>query len=294
MNYENKLNEYIKLINLKLKEYYPKEFSLQKDIYSAMSYSLQAKGKRIRPVITLEFCRICGSDINKAFPIACAIEMIHTYSLIHDDLPAMDNDMLRRGIPTNHIIFGEALSILAGDGLLNLAFETIVNFGENAGLSNSQIIDIIKYLAKSSGVNGMIGGQVIDIKSEKSNLDIGTLNKMHLLKTGALFKASAVLGCICANSYEKISFAEQFAENIGLAFQIKDDILDIEGKTEILGKQIFSDKKNDKTTYVKLLDLDGAKQSVLDYTNKAVLALNKFNNNDFLIWLCDILLKRDK
>lgn len=294
MNYENKLNEYIELINIKLKEYCPNENSLQKDIYTAMLYSLEGNGKRIRPVLTLEFCRICGADINKALPVACALEMIHTYSLIHDDLPAMDNDDLRRGKPTNHIVFGEALSILAGDGLLNLAFETIVNFGEKAGLKETQIINSIKYLAKYSGTNGMIGGQVIDIKSEKNIFDIDTLNKMHLLKTGALFKASTILGCICANAFDKIIFAEEFSENIGLAFQIKDDILDIEGKIEVLGKKILSDEKNNKTTYVKLLGLDGAKKSVEDYTNKAILALNKFDDNDFLIWLCNLLLNRDK
>lgn len=293
-DYQSKYNEYLELINEALKTYAAKEDCLQDEIYLAVNYSLMAGGKRIRPVILLEFCNICGGSIVSALPVACALEMIHTYSLIHDDLPCMDDDDLRRGKPTNHIVFGEAGAVLAGDALLNLAFETIVNFAASSGLSNEQIIKILQYLSTASGIKGMIGGQVIDMRFEKTAADIESLRSMHRLKTGAMFKASAVLGCICANASEdKIKSAENFADNFGLAFQITDDILDVVGSAEKTGKN-KSDVNNNKSTFVSLLGMENAKKEAEKYINNAKEELMHFNNNDFIIWLANTLLEREK
>lgn len=290
MDYNKKFNEYLELINNKINNLIPNEGI----IYEAMNYSLKAGGKRIRPIMVLEFCQMCGGDINKAMPLALATEIIHTYSLIHDDLPCMDDDDLRRGKPTNHKVFGEAMAVLAGDALLNFAFESVLESGEKADLSETQIIKALKELSTFSGSRGMIGGQVVDLLNENKESDLETLNKMHNLKTGALFKASSVLGCIAANaSDDKILEAKNYAQNIGLAFQITDDILDVTGDANKMGKNAKSDISNNKSTFVSILGLQKANEFAVQYTNDAKAALNNFPNNEFMLWLSDMLINRE-
>lgn len=289
-----RLNEYISLIEQKLIEYNKKssENLLQGNVVDAMNYSLQAGGKRIRSVLTLEFCRICGEDCNKAVSAACAIEMIHTFSLIHDDLPAMDNDDYRRGNLSCHKAFGEDVAILAGDALSAHAFEIIVN--DNLLDSNTKI-RLIKVLADAVGINGMIGGQALDIKNEqKKDLNEDDLIQICLLKTGALLRAACKMGCIIAGADEKkIMKADEFAKNIGLAFQIVDDVLDVTGTQELLGKPIGSDTQQNKTTFVTLYGVDESKDKARTLTNKALLILEEFDDNDFLYDLTRFLLTRE-
>lgn len=234
-------------------------------VADAMKYSLEAGGKRVRPMLVLEFCRICGGDIVKALPFAAAVEYIHTYSLVHDDLPCMDNDDYRRGKPSSHKKFGEANALLAGDALLTHAFSALVS----AELDAHQIVDAVRELAVYAGVNGMIGGQIIDLAGENKNLGINELFRMDKLKTAALIKVSCVLGCIAADKYDYIPNAVKFAENLGLAFQIIDDILDyLEGEDN-------SDIIAGKSTYVSLLGIDGAQKKAEEYTSSALEALDE-------------------
>ncbi len=240
-----------------------------KIIEDAMKYSLEAGGKRVRPVLVLEFCRLCGGDIEKALPFAVAVEFIHTYSLIHDDLPCMDNDEMRRGKPSSHIRFGEANALLAGDALLTHAFSCITS----SALSARQMSDAVRVLAEFAGVNGMIGGQIVDLQGENSDLSIDELFIMDKLKTAALIKAACVLGCIAADRYDNVEKAEIFAENLGLAFQIIDDVLDfLEGEDN-------SDIISGKSTYVSLLGIEKAKQTAEDYTQKALIALEEIDGD---------------
>lgn len=286
-NYVNTINEYIDkcVIEKELPE---------KSLYSAMRYSLTAGGKRLRPVLSLAVCDMLGGNAQEVLPFACAVEMIHTYSLIHDDLPAMDNDDFRRGRPTNHKVYGEALAILAGDGLLNLAFETmlesIIKNGDSERKAKAAAV-----IAKASGANGMISGQVIDLESEGKQVDKDILNRMHRLKTGALIKAPVVSAAIlCGACEDDIEKLDEFAENLGLAFQIKDDILDVEGSTEKLGKKVGSDAGNNKSTYVSLYGLEKSKEILSDVTHKAVRCLEKFEDKAaFLKSLAGYLLERE-
>ncbi len=233
-------------------------------IEEAMKYSLEAGGKRVRPVLTMEFARVCGVETSVAIPFATAVEFIHTYSLIHDDLPCMDNDDMRRGKPSSHIKFGEANALLAGDALLTHAFSCIAESGSDSRL----ITDAVKELASFAGVNGMIGGQIVDLQGENKNLGIDELFIMDKLKTAALIKSACVLGCIAADKYGNIPYAVDFAENLGIAFQIIDDILDyLEGEAN-------SDIISGKSTYVSLLGIEYAKQKADEYTNKALAALD--------------------
>ena len=250
-------------------DFVPEAGSLYKIIEDAMKYSLEAGGKRVRPVLVLEFCRLCGGDTEKALPFAAAVEFIHTYSLIHDDLPCMDNDDMRRGKPSSHIKFGEANALLAGDALLTHAFSCITS----ASLSAKQMADAVKELASYAGVNGMIGGQIVDLQGENKELGIDELFVMDKLKTAALIKSACVLGCIAADKYENIEKAEMFAENLGLAFQIIDDILDyLEGEDN-------SDIISGKSTYVSLLGLEKAKETADSYTEKALSALSAIDGD---------------
>lgn len=286
---KNKLRERISVIDKALNEYLPENDTPQKTVYSAMRYSLFAGGKRLRPILMSETAKMLGGTWEDVKEFACAIEMIHTYSLIHDDLPSMDNDDMRRGMPTNHIMYGEDIAILAGDGLLNKAFETAL-------LSNSPyIVHALKYLAKSSGTEGMVGGQVVDLQSEGKTIDISRLQYIHSLKTGALIKASCVIGAILSDAdTDEISAIEEFAENLGIAFQIRDDILDVTGTQEQLGKPIGSDIECNKNTYVSLLGLEKSKTLVQEYSQKAKSALNTFGDkSEFLIELTDYLINRD-
>jgi len=243
-------------------------------------------------VIMIYACQMCGGDIDKVMPFACAIEMIHTYSLIHDDLPAMDNDDLRRGKPTNHIVFDEATAILAGDALLNMAFE-ITSECEN--IPPKTALKAVSVLSRASGAMGMIGGQMIDIESENKKIEIDRLKNLHLLKTGALIRASGVIGAIVAGAgEEEIKAVDEFCKNLGIAFQIRDDILDVSGDEKKLGKPVGSDAQNNKNTYVTLTSLDEALALEDEYTKKASQALECFGEkNEKLLCLAKELLKRE-
>lgn len=271
---KNRLNENAKKIDAALKEYVGKKDNPQSIIYDAMEYSLFAGGKRLRPTLMLETARMCGGDEQDIIPFACAMEMIHTYSLIHDDLPAMDNDDLRRGKPTNHIKFGEATAILAGDALLNKAFEIVSSHDfKNPHLA----IKALKELSKSSGTEGMIGGQIVDMESEGKKITADTLAYIHLLKTGAIIRSSCTIGAIMSGaSEEEIEAVDEFASKLGTAFQIQDDILDCIGSEEELGKPIGSDKDSGKNTYVKLLGIEKSKELVREYSQYAIDALEIF------------------
>lgn len=262
----------------------------KKSIVEAMWYSLSAGGKRIRPALMLEFCRVCGGDVKSVLPSACALEMIHTFSLIHDDLPCMDDDDMRRGKPSCHKAYGEAQALLAGDALLNLAYEMIA---EGEGLSAETKIAVISELSRCAGINGMIGGQVIDT-SYGSEMTAELLTEMYGMKTGALLKAACKIGCIAANADgTKLKAAEKYAERLGLAFQIKDDILDVSGDEKLLGKPIGSDKESGKTTYVSLFGLEESRKTAERLTSEALSELDNFRDNGFLRELTMFLLVRN-
>ena len=262
-------------------------------VHEAMKYSLSIGGKRIRPMLVLEFCRVCGGDVKKALPVACAIEMIHTYSLIHDDLPCMDNDDFRRGMPSCHIKYGEEYALLAGDGLLTRAFGAVAD-SEFAKENPACALKIISLMSSLSGVNGMIGGQVVDLMNEEKSAPIEVMETMDRLKTGALIKCSALMGCICAGAKDDyISAACEYAEKIGHAFQIVDDILDVTGNEEELGNPVGSDKQSCKSTYVTLLGLEKAQQYADRLTREAIDALKVFSDEgEFLKNLAEKLSKR--
>ncbi len=261
----------------------------QRKVAEAMKYSLSAGGKRIRPVLTMEFCRVCGGDPEAALPAACALEMIHTFSLIHDDLPCMDDDDMRRGKPSCHIAFGEPTALLAGDALLNFAYETVCG----GRLSAETKIALITELTKATGVNGMIGGQEIDTAFE-GQMDESVLLDMYSMKTGALLKSACKMGCIAAGAGdEKIAAAELYAEKLGLAFQIIDDILDVTGDEKLLGKPIGSDRGNEKETFVSLNGIENSRKTAKTLTDDALGALKAFENTDFLKELTLFLLKRE-
>lgn len=277
------------MINDALEEYLPKSGDI---VSEAMKYSVRNGGKRIRPMLTLEFCKACGAEPENALPLACAVEMIHTYSLIHDDLPCMDDDDYRRGKPSCHIAFGEANALLAGDALLTLAFETAVK----ADIAAENIVRAVKELSYSAGILGMVGGQVLDLQNENKALTLSELEQIHNLKTGELIRVACVLGCVAAGAdEEKIKSAEAYAKGIGLTFQIVDDILDITSDAETLGKPIGSDAENQKTTYVSLLGIEKSKEVAAELTRKAKAALAVYDENtEALSLLADNLLIRKK
>ena len=264
----------------------------ESEVVKAMKYSLNIGGKRIRPIFVLAFCELCEGSVDEALDIACAIEMIHTYSLIHDDLPCMDDDDLRRKKPSCHVKFGQATALLAGDALLTLAFDII----SNSKIKDSDKIKIIKILSKAVGYRGMILGQDLDINLD-DKLDLKTLNKIHNLKTGQLIKASTITGCVISNSSEiQIEAAQVYGQKVGLAFQIKDDILDIIGNEEIVGKPIFSDKNNKKVTYVNLIGIENCEKKVNELSIEAINILNSSfsdSDKDFIIDLTNFLLNRN-
>lgn len=288
----NKFENYIGIINDRLDKYKNEtmqHIAEQCDVAEAMWYSLSAGGKRIRPVLVMEFCRVCGGDTKNAEDAACAIEMIHTFSLIHDDLPCMDNDDYRRGKPSCHKAYGEATALLAGDALENLAFGIIAD----AVIPDSVKVRLVQTLAKAVGVNGMIGGQVIDTEYEGKNIPEEMLLRMYSMKTSALLKAACLMGCICAEAdEEKMTAAIKYAENLGLAFQIIDDILDITGNEQQLGKPIGSDAANGKITYASLNGLEKSNSYAAKLTENALDSLSAFENTEFLKELTLYLLKR--
>lgn len=267
----------------------------QAEIYEAMNYSILAGGKRIRPVLLLETNRLFGGNDEDIHAFIAAVEMVHTYSLVHDDLPAMDNDEFRRGRKTTHVVYGEAMGILTGDALLNYAFETGLNGVMKAG-NMQNAVKALKILADKAGVFGMIGGQVVDIKNDGRCVELETLDYINELKTGALIEASMMMGAILAGaSEEELQLVECAASDIGRAFQIQDDILDVTGTAEVLGKPVLSDEKNNKSTYVTLLGIDEASARVKDLTEGAIATLRKLKyENEFLYDLIYSLVYRKK
>lgn len=261
------------------------------DLQEAMEYSLLASGKRLRPVLTMESCRMCGGDPQAALPFAAAVEMIHTYSLIHDDLPAMDNDELRRGRPTNHMVYGEATAILAGDGLLTAAFEELAK----AELPAERIVEAVACLAQSAGPAGMVGGQALDMAGEGHALTREELEQLQSLKCGALISAAAQLGCIAAGgTTQQREQVRDYAEALGRAFQIRDDMLDVISSDQELGKPVGSDHANEKSTFVTALGLDGCAALVERLTQEAIAALEGFEQPQFHAWLALEMAKRTK
>lgn len=288
--FKNIIKNDIKAIEDALTGYVSEVFDGQNEVTDAMNYSLSNGGKRIRPVLALEFAKACGGTREQCIPLACAVEFIHTYSLIHDDLPCMDNDDMRRGKPSCHKQFSEATALLAGDALLTGAFEII----SDSDLSDDKKVLAISLLSQNSGVNGMIGGQVIDLLYEQGNPDVKQLLSVYKLKTGALISAACLLGCISASaSQEQLNAASKFAYSLGVAFQIQDDILDVIGDEEKLGKPIGSDLENNKTTYVSLVGIEKAKKIVKQLTESAVSQLEYFENVSFIKELAYQLISRE-
>jgi len=289
MTYENRSREYREYVEQYLADFYDRFHNEpQKPLYEAMKYSLLAGGKRLRPILAFEFCRMCGADWKKAAPFAAAIEMIHTYSLIHDDLPAMDNDDFRRGRPTNHKVFGEAMAILAGDALLTDAF-TVASLAE---VNNLQAMrDAVGILSECAGSAGMVGGQVLDIMSEERQLTEQEVLDIQTRKTGGLISAACSLGAIAGGASEaQFDAACRFAAGLGLAFQIRDDMLDVIGTQEEMGKGVGTDEK--KNTFVRLYGLEKCEELVQKYTNYALDALSVFNNTDYITALAHNLIER--
>lgn len=289
MDIKEILNRKAGIVEEELKKYVKIEDNAQNKIYDAMGYSLLAGGKRLRPVLALMTCEMCGGDETEALPFACALEMIHTYSLIHDDLPAMDNDDLRRGKPTNHKVYGEAMAILAGDALLNKAAEAALS----AKTKPEKTVKIMQAVFGASGTEGMIGGQVIDIKNAPMSEE--ELENLHLLKTGALIRAAGKIGAIAADASEQEAQAiDCFCKNLGIAFQICDDILDVQGNEEDLGKPVGSDRENNKTTYVTLFGTEGAKKLLREYTARAEKVLSDCfdEKSSQLLALAELLISR--
>lgn len=278
-----------------IKSYLPKEEGYQKKVVEAMNYSVLAGGKRLRPLLMLETYRLFGGKSKVIEPFMAAIEMIHTYSLVHDDLPAMDNDEYRRGKMTTHAAYGEAFGILAGDGLLNYAFETALTAFDMEP-ENGNIAKALKILAGKAGIYGMIGGQTVDVEYSGKPLDKERLDFIYRLKTSALLEAAMLVGAVLAgatDSEQKV--IEQTAADLGLAFQIQDDILDVTSTPEVLGKPIGSDEKNQKTTYVTLEGLEKAQTDVEEISRRAVRRLESLVvKNEFLVHLMLYLIHREK
>ena len=278
MDFQKQFDKYRNMVNDEIDRMFYKRESLQKSVYDAMTYSITAGGKRIRPVLALAVGDMLGADLDDVLKFGVAIECIHTYSLIHDDLPCMDNDDLRRGRPTCHKQFNEETALLAGDGLLTMAFEIVSDLTSYKSLTADKVLMIVCEIAKAAGCEGMIGGQVVDLESEgKTDVTEEILTYMHNRKTGALIKVPVVAGAIAAGATEEqIDALVKFADNIGLAFQVQDDILDCIGDEAVLGKPIGSDAENEKTTYVTLLGLDNARAKAEELTQNAIAALECF------------------
>ena len=285
--FENSLKSYQAAIEAYLDGFFTDDRP-QKRLFEAMRYSLLAGGKRIRPVLVLEFCRICGGDWKKALPFAAAIEMIHTYSLIHDDLPCMDNDDYRRGRLTNHKVYGEAQAILAGDALLTAAFRTV----SMADAPADAIVEVIQSLSACAGEKGMVGGQILDIDGENQTLTEEQVHTIHRLKTGALIAAACRMGVAAARgSAEQKQAAKDYAEAIGLAFQIRDDMLDVLGDAQKLGKATNMD--GNKNTFVSLYGIEQCKTLIEQENGKALQALKHFEDTQFLENLTEMLASRE-
>ncbi|MGV8907271.1 MAG: polyprenyl synthetase family protein [Acetobacterium sp.] len=295
--FESVLSDKVIAINENLEKAFQQNLDTPEEILKSMQYSLFAGGKRLRPILMIETCRSLDGDVAVVWPLALALEMIHTYSLIHDDLPAMDNDDLRRGKPTNHKVYGEAIAILAGDGLLNYAVEVMLKgtLGLSGELLN-RYIAAMKIIMNASGISGMIGGQVADMFSENRVITLDEMEYIHMHKTGALLEASIHCGCIIADA-EPATRGRliTYSHHLGLAFQIVDDILDIEGNEKDLGKPIGSDKKNNKSTFVSLYGLEASKIKVAELETEALEILKPIGEKaEFLGKLAAYICERRK
>ena len=296
MNFSGEMKQKVNEIEEILDEYLPAAEGYQKQIMEAMAYSVTAGGKRLRPMLMQETFRLFGGEGKVVEPFMAALEMIHTYSLVHDDLPAMDNDEYRRGRKTTHVVYGEAMGILAGDALLNYAFETAVKAFDIAPEKSLQIGKALKILAEKAGIYGMIGGQVVDVASCGKGLDEAMLNFIYELKTGALIESAMMIGAVLAGAtQEQVRTVEKIASDVGIVFQIQDDILDVTSTQEELGKPIHSDEKNEKSTYVTIKGLDEAAKDVERISEEAVELLQSLNlENPYLTWLIQELVHRRK
>ena len=287
------LREYARcrdMVNARLDKCFTSEDVPHRGLAEAMRYSLLAGGKRIRPVLVLKFCELCGGDAELALPAACAVEMLHTYSLIHDDLPCMDDDDLRRGKPTNHIVYGECTATLAGDALQAEAFRLLLS----SELPAERVVRMAAYLAEAAGLYGICGGQALDIDGEGKTLAGAEISEIHRYKTASLLRACALIGAAAAGASEdELDAAARYAESLGLAFQIRDDILDCTSDEESLGKTVGSDVERDKSTFVSLFGLDRCAELVREETEKAKKALSDcFGDAEFLTWLAGYLAER--
>ena len=298
MSWENRLQARVDEVEAVIQKFLPEEKGYQKTVIEAMNYSVLAGGKRLRPMLMEETYRLFGGNSKVIEPFMAAIEMIHTYSLVHDDLPSMDNDEYRRGRKTTHVVYGEGMAILAGDGLLNYAFEVALK-AFDIEPANQNIGRAMQILAKKAGIYGMIGGQTADIEAEeleKSKVTNELLLYIHEHKTAALIQSSMMIGAILAGAKEEDLIAvEKIAYNVGIAFQIQDDILDITSSLEVLGKMTGSDEKNNKVTYVTLNGMEKAKKDVENLSREAITLLDSFENkNEFLSQLIKELITRKK
>lgn len=292
MDFKEELKEKVKFVDEYMEKFLPPEDKYPEIIHKAMRYSVFAGGKRLRPIMVMEACRAFGGDVKKAMPFACAIEMIHTYSLIHDDLPALDNDDYRRGRLTSHKMFGENMAILAGDALLHHAFETMAE--ACVKMNDIKYTKAMLAIAQGAGINGMVAGQVVDVISEGKEIDKDTLDYIHKNKTAAMIigalKAGAEIG---GASDEEIKNIERVGELVGVAFQIQDDILDVTSTLEELGKPINSDEKNHKVTYATMFGVEDASKIVLDMSNEALEILHSMGDRmEFLERLTEYLIRR--
>lgn len=294
MSFKEELRTKTEEIEKLLTTYLPQETGFQKTVLEAVNYSVLAGGKRLRPLLMKETYQMFGGEGKVVEPFMAAMEMIHTYSLVHDDLPAMDNDEYRRGKKTTHAVYGEAMGILAGDALLNLAFETAAGAFDME--TSPRTAKALQILSGKAGIYGMIGGQVVDVESEGQPLSREKLDFIYRLKTSALIEAAMMVGAVLAGaSDEEVAAMERVAGDVGLAFQIQDDILDVTSTLEVLGKPIHSDDKNNKTTYVTLEGLDKAKKDVEEISERALSTLASLEHkNAFLEKLIRMLITREK
>ncbi len=290
------LSDYLKekreFFEQRIRDYFPSTFKEADIVLKAMEYSFFAGGKRFRPVLALTVCDALGLNGEDLIPACLAIEMIHTYSLIHDDLPSMDNDDFRRGKPSNHKVFGEGMAILAGDGLLTEAFYIASHFPEKEELTNGKL-KFITALSEAAGIRGMVGGQVMDIDESKP-FNEQFLEKLHMAKTGAMIKISALAPLIIFNDYRFYNEIESYASNLGLLFQITDDILDVEASSEKLGKTAGKDIEQNKLTFITLFGLKGAKKRAKEVLEKTIACAEKIPNNEYLVKLAEYIYSREK
>lgn len=295
MNFKEELEQKVQRINEVIKSYLPKEEGFQKTLMEAMNYSMLSGGKRLRPLLMQETYRMFGGTERVVEPFMAAMEMIHTHSLIHDDLPALDNDEYRRGRKTTHVVYGEAMAILAGDALLNYAYETAaMSFSMDE--DRKRTTEAFRILTKKTGVYGMLGGQCVDVQSEGQAVSKEKLDFIYRLKTSALIEASMMVGAVLGGATkEQVSIVEKAARDVGLAFQIQDDILDVVSTMEVLGKPVFSDEENQKTTYVTIEGIEKAGKEVEEISGRALEALDSLGfTNPFLRELIQSLVHREK